>query len=108
MYKTIIDSRLMNLRQEQAIEAEHAQEKLALLLAGTSASGIHPPRPSIVANDAPATLSPVQYSRRIDPEPHLKLRAEDKGHEVVEEADFMSKIVSIQVLLTGTRFLTLV
>ncbi len=94
---------MSDLRQEQVIEAEHAKEKLALLLARPSTSGIHLFGPPIVANNAPAAFPSVQYSRRIDPEPYLKLRAEDKGHEIVEEADFMSKIVSIQVPLTGRR-----
>lgn len=97
VYNNIIESRLSDLRQEQVIEAEHAKEKLALLLASPSTSGIHPFGPPIVAHNAPAAISSVPYSRRIDPEPHLKLRAEDKGHDIVEEADFMSKIVSIQL-----------
>ena len=97
VYKSIIESRLNNLRQEQAVEAEHAKEKLALLLAGSPILSSHTPRNSAEVDHFPAPVPILQYSRRIDPEPHLKLRAEDKGADIFEEVDFMSRIVSIHV-----------
>lgn len=98
VYKSIIESRLRDLRQEQAEEAEHAKEKLALLLVGPSTSDSDPHKASADSDTQIPSLSLVQYSRRIDPEPYLKLRAEDKNLDVVEEADFMSKFVSVQGL----------
>ena len=98
VYKSIIESRLRNLRQEQAVEAKDAKEKLALLLVGPSASDSHPHESSTDPDTPTPSLPLVQYSRRIDPEPYLRLRAEDKNLDVVEEADFMSKVVSLSSL----------
>ena len=48
----------------------------------------------------------VQYSRQLDPEPLLKLRAEDRGSDVVEELEFIDKIASCCRLCKTTQFLT--
>ena len=101
VYKSVIDSRLNDLKQDQAVEAERAKERLALLLIGHATSNNHPFRPSSESTNAMLSVPAIQYSRRIDPEPHLKLRPEDKGHDTVEEADFMKKVVSIRILSKG-------
>lgn len=48
----------------------------------------------------------VQYSRLLDLEPLLKLRAEDRGSDVVEELEFINKIASPCRLCKTTQFLT--
>lgn len=98
VYKSIIESRLNDLRQEQKTEAAFGKEKLASLLAAyptgdTSTDSCGEARPM----PAPAPL--VLYSRQLDPEPHLKLRPEDKVYDVVEETDFINKAVSISSIL---------
>ncbi len=98
VYKSIIESRLNDLRQEQLTEADGAKAKLALLLTGPSTSSIHLPESSVVVDNTTSAFPPIHYSRRIDPEPHLRLRAEDKTHDMAEEADFLSKVVSTQDL----------
>ena len=92
VYKSIIDSRLDDLRREQAIEAERAREKLAVLLADPLPSNSLSPGPFADMKISTSPTPTVHYSRRIDPEPYLKLRTEDKGYDVVEEVDFMDKI----------------
>lgn len=97
VYKCIIDSRLADLRQQQASEATIVKEKLALLLTGSkelreSASS------QLSTYDTFLSSAPlVQYSRQLDPEPLLKLRPEDRSHDVVEEGDFINKIVSFNI-----------
>jgi hypothetical protein len=83
VYKSVIESRLKVLKEQQIEEAEMVQAKLALLLARSEG------------------VAAVQYSRAIDPEPQLKIRAEDKSVEVIEESDFLSKIVGFNAIFLG-------
>lgn len=98
VYKSIVDSRLGNLRQQQASEATAVKEKLALLLTGSN------PLPKLGSSRnipdiaAPSSKLLVSYSPQLDPEPLLKLRSEDRVYDVVEEADFVNKIVSFRCL----------
>lgn len=94
VYKSIIDSRLAKLRQEQALEADIVKGKLATLLYDpddsyriSNYSAIHKEK-----NNFPY-MPLVKYSRQIDPEPLLKLRSEDKGRDTLDEIDFINKIV---------------
>ena len=79
-YKTIIESRLEVLRQEQQAEAFSIKGKLALLL-----------------TDSPDSLAlqkgAVQHSGKLDPESLLKIRPEDKSLDIIDEQDFLDKNV---------------
>jgi hypothetical protein len=77
IYESIIDTRFRVLRQQQIEEAESLQESMA-------GSGT-------CEREHPAA---VHYSRTLDPEPQLKLNGEDKGIELVAEADFLAGVVS--------------
>ncbi len=103
VYKSILDSRLANLRQQQASEASIFKEKMALLLLSSS-------KDQESASGQALTSEPVepvvQYSRHFDPEPLLKLRAEDRGSDVVEELEFIDKIASSCCLFKTTQYLT--
>lgn len=82
VYKTIIESRLNDLRQEQRGEASYMKEKLSLLLNNSSGALI--------------SQSPiVGYSRHLDPEPLLKLRTEDKSLDIIDEQAFLDKNVRL-------------
>lgn len=88
---------MTTLRQEQASEANVVKEKLASLLynlnepyGSANESSIHE------RNNKPPEMNVVKYSRKLDPEPLLKLRPEDKGHDILDEVDFIDKIVSSQ------------
>lgn len=78
VYRTIIERRLGDLRQEQREEASDLEAKLALLLANTNESSHNWPRA-------------VGYSRQLDPEPLLKLRSQDKSLEVLDERSFLEQ-----------------
>lgn len=106
VYKSVIDSRLANLRQQQALEATIVKEKLALLLTGSDEI-LKSPGSRALTNDSFLLSSPlVEHSSQLDPEPLLKLRPEDRTHDVVEEGDFMNKIVSFDTFYWLTFFLT--
>ena len=78
-YKSVIDSRRQSLKIQQIAEAQDIQKKLAML----SELKAHPHQ-----------LEPISYSNRLDPEPLLKVKNDDKGLTVFEESKFISNIVS--------------
>ena len=81
VYKSVIQSRLVDLRTEQAAEATDLGQKLALVMGDAE----------LAISDDAASFS---YSRSLDPEPMLRLRTEDKGLDMIEEKDFMERIAS--------------
>jgi hypothetical protein len=92
VYSSIIESRLSDFRQQQAAEAKTMKERLAFLVSNVDKFP-RSPRSSLGLADSSLT---IKYSRSLDPEPFLKLRSEDKAHEVFEESDFLDKVVSIK------------
>jgi hypothetical protein len=73
----IVLGRLQKLRKEQEEEARLARQRVAQML-DKEASSTH--------STAPTSIS------KLDPDPLLKLRSEDKGREVIDEADFLEKV----------------
>lgn len=96
VYKSIVDSRLVNLRQQQASEATEVKEKLALLLTGSNSLSEFASSRSVPGNADSSSKLLVSCSPQLDPEPLLKLRSEDRVYEVIEEADFVNKVVSFK------------
>ena len=88
VYKSIIEGRMIDLRQEQQSEAELAKVKLSTVFDDSDAY-----KPGN-AKTTPFSGPLVKYSRSLDPEPHLKLRSEDKALEIVKEQDFLDGVVS--------------
>lgn len=89
VYKAVIDSRLKGLKEQQIAEAEMVQEKLRVLCTITEGgTDVQKPNESF-------RLAKIGYSRTLDPEPLLKIRLEDKGLEVIGEAEFLSNVVSL-------------
>ena len=94
VYKSIIESRLNELKHEQREQAAQAKEKLRLILENVEYTGN-------VATEAPdpdnnalfGRRFEIQYSREMDPEPLLKLHAENKGLDIMDERAFMDKTV---------------
>ena len=80
VYKTIIESRLADLRQEQRAEASKIKDRLALLLTDHNEEPSSQPRA-------------LRYSRQLDPEPFLKIPLEDRSLDVIDEEDFLDKNV---------------
>jgi len=93
VYGTIIANRLSDLRQEQRAEASNVKEHLSLFLTDSDESLRVLPRT-------------VKYSRQLDPEPLLKLRAEDKARDVTDEEAFLDQIVSLEKFEHLHRLLT--
>ena len=95
VYKSIIESRLNELRGEQREQAAQAKEKLRLILTNVECtSDVATEAPNPDKNTLFERRSEIQYSRELDPEPLLKLHAEDKGLDVMDERAFMDRIVS--------------
>jgi hypothetical protein len=96
IYKSIIDSRLSVLREQQTAEAAIVKKKLALLVTNHAEPPQNPCGSSRLADiSSSLSIQPIKYSQRLDPEPYLKLRPEDKVYDVVEESDFLDIIVSM-------------
>lgn len=106
VYKSIIDSRLIDLREQQVTEATTVKERLALLVFNFAEFSKDSCRSSELVELA--SVHPVEHSFALEPEPFLKLRPDDKGHEVVEESAFLDKVVSIMSPWTGPSFNILV
>ena len=95
VYKSIIDSRRLDLKREQAIEAGLAKEKLSMLLGGGPDNLIQNMNedPGIHETSSSISTASIKYSQHLDPEPLLKLRPEDKAFDIIEEGAFLDKIV---------------
>jgi hypothetical protein len=77
----IINERLQVLRKQQEETAKSVKEKLQTMLSGAEA----------LDGEKPNALA---YDPQFDPEPLLKLRAEDKNLVQLDEKKFMDGIVS--------------
>ena len=80
----IINERLQALRKQQAEAAATVQEKLQSMLKEGSESD----------HGQPTTVAP---DSSLDPQPSLKLRAEDKSLAQIQERRFLESIVSMRV-----------
>jgi len=94
IYKSVIDSRLQVLKEQQIAEAELVREKLSLLSKYGGTSDGDKLGNASRGESTRAFLHTISYSVEMDPEPMLKVKAEDKSLDVVEEAEFLGKIVN--------------
>lgn len=90
IYQSIILERLRKFRREECAKAASAYKSLETLLDALPVSDA----PGSDAKHAePADIS-ISYSRAVDPEPMLRLRQADKALEMMDEKDFLMKMVS--------------
>ena len=95
VYKSIIESRLNELKHEQREQAAQAKEKLRLILNNVESAGdVATEAPNPDKNGLFGRRSEIKYSRELDPEPLLKLHAEDGGLDIMDERAFVDKSVS--------------
>lgn len=94
VYKNIIESRLDDLRLEQRAEAVLVRDKLALLTSISNQKDLKPGGTTSADDNSNAKTPSLKYSQNLDPEPLLKLRAEDKGLDTMDEKVFMDKLAS--------------
>ena len=96
IYKSVIESRLQALKVQQITEAELVQEKMSLLSEyGETIDGDGVGKAPL-GESKRALSHTLSYSAEMDPEPMLKVKAEDKNLDVVEESEFLDKIVNIR------------
>lgn len=99
VYQSVLDSRLDTLRTQQKEDAEGVRNRLQSIIVGSAQvmeeGNEEAPAPSV----QPA----LPYSQAYDPEPLLKLGAEDKAGEVIDESDFLRKVSAerLRVLKLG-------
>ena len=95
VYQSVLDNKLESLRKEQKEDADAVQLRLQEMLAGhlqVSEEGAESGGAGVL--DIVRPQPPFPYSRRNDAAPLLKLHAEDKFTEVVDEFAFLQKIVA--------------
>ena len=78
--KEIVLERLQKLRREQQDEAQSARGRLSEIFDN------EPLSPESTPTDQSQLLS------KLDPDPLLKLRSEERGREIIDEADFLAQI----------------
>ncbi|KAI9788133.1 MAG: hypothetical protein M1835_002444 [Candelina submexicana] len=97
VYQSVIENRMGLLRAQQQEEAAVVQKKLESILAGS--------KTVMEGNDQgyfklpteirrTGRVVPVPYLRELDPEPLLKLRAEEKALELVDESTLLQKMAA--------------
>lgn len=91
VYKSVINSRLKEYRSNQSKEAASSKEKLEMLLSRNSTKS--------------SSTSIINHSQQLDPEPSLKLKAEDKALEAFGEKDFMANIAMDRQRVQNLRYL---
>ena len=95
VYKSIIESRLDELKHEQREQAAQAKEKLRLILNNVEGMGVLATEASNPEKKALFERGlEIRYSRDLDPEPLLKLHDEDKSLDIIDERAFLEKTVS--------------
>jgi hypothetical protein len=97
VYQSVLESRLDALRKQQKEDAEAVRMKLQSLLIG-SMRVVEDVEDGAIRSTSPTQISRLQpylqYSQVLDPEPLLKLKAEDKPLEVITESAFLQKVSS--------------
>lgn len=94
VYQAVIEGRLHTLRQQQQEEAALVREKLAPLIDGLASAANGTGTQSIPIDEAmdPKDFE-VEDSQAVDPEPLLQLRTEDKSLEILDEKEFLYRVV---------------
>lgn len=91
VYRSVIDNRLEEYRRNQAAEATLSKKKLEVLLSRSSS--------------AQPTVPAIDTSWELDPEPLLKLNAEDKALEVMDERRFMARVAAERLRVQKLGFI---
>lgn len=87
--QSVVHSQLQGLRKQEADKAQRVLGRLHV--------------PSDTTDQAPQTTSTVNLST-LDPDPLLKIRAEDKMLDVQDEKAYLAKIVSYRLCITCTLY----
>jgi hypothetical protein len=106
VYQSVLDSRLETLRKEQSDDAQGVRVKLQSMLSGplrVVEGGSEEPVSSGHATQLRSAQPVLHYSQNFDPEPFLKLRAEEKSVEVLDESSLLQRVTAerIRILKLG-------
>ena len=95
VYQSVLDSRLGALRTQQQEDAIAVQMKMRELLFGSTEAFADDDQ-GTVTDSTVRTLQPSQfkYASTYDPDPLLKLHAEDKSRDIIGESVFLEKVVA--------------
>ena len=95
VYQSVLDSRLEALRKQEQENAAGVQAKMRELLTHSAETSPGDAGGAMVeSSQAIRQQSVFTYAPEYDPEPLLKLHADDKPKEVVDESVFLEKVVA--------------
>jgi hypothetical protein len=110
VYQSVLESRLDTLRKQQKLDAEEVHEKLRSILSGplrVIEEEVDDPKSSHQAMQLTCRQPTLRYSQAFDPEPLLKLKAEDKSTEVMDEVLFLQKVSAERVKILKLGYVPL-
>lgn len=110
VYQSVLDSRLDALQKQQKEDAEGVCRRLESILAGSASvieQGNEEAAAAAIGHNYHGTQQAVPYSQIFDPEPFLKLGAEDKAGEILEESSFLRKISAERVKILKLGYVPL-
>lgn len=97
--RTVINNRMKSLRHQQDSEAQIVQSKLQKILDVSASNAAHV---GIEENSCPPNRISL-LDNEIDPVPLLKIQAQEKGFEVVDEGVYLDNVVSSSLYLRVLR-----
>jgi hypothetical protein len=106
VYQSLLDSRLDTLRNQQSLDANNVRAKMAALVSGplpVLEDGFEHSAMSNTSRTMVFHQPNLPYSHLLDPDPMLKLRAEEKASQPVDESSFLQKVTAerVKVLKLG-------
>lgn len=110
VYQSVLDSRLENVRKQQKEDADGVRTRLQAMLAGPISvveEGSNGGADVGAVSQTPNTQPPLPYSQAHDPEPLLKLGADDKSGDIVDESDFLRKVSGERVKILKLGYVPL-
>ncbi|RKF79080.1 Uncharacterized protein C2F12.12c [Golovinomyces cichoracearum] len=94
VYQSVIDSRLDTLRKQHQEEADMARSKMQKLLSDFYEDTKFDEKTNTTNLSTELQQPSFSYSRRYDPDPLLKLDSHDKMGGIVDETNFLKKVVA--------------
>jgi hypothetical protein len=95
VYQSVLDSRLETLRKQQEEDAAEVRSKMQQTLVNVvSKEPVGPQSDEFDISNHGRGQPPFEYNKIYDPEPLLRLNAEDKSTEIMDESLFLQKVVA--------------
>ena len=94
VYQSVITSKTNDLKSQQQEEAYTLRQKLQVVLEGAFSLEDRSEKDVSEGPSSTDLLNVRSLLKHLDPEPLLRIRMEDKGLGVVDEREFLDKLVS--------------